>query len=183
LADVRRADARSAQIGGPDGISQLFHFTTNSGEPLTPSRACNLLSKHDWRAALGDELGEDGPEVPGVVEALAFAGGAERLAGARRRPDRLIDGPAGELEGVGPAADAGEEVALGEAGDFACSQVGDRSLIDFAIGDQAFLGEPAEPFRGAWVVVVVEVGHSTTRSVRALPSIQVRRPFFANAER
>jgi hypothetical protein len=33
LPDVRRADARSAQIGGPDGISQCFQVSTYSGEP------------------------------------------------------------------------------------------------------------------------------------------------------
>jgi hypothetical protein len=33
LADVRRADARSAQIGGPDGIAQAFQVSAYSGEP------------------------------------------------------------------------------------------------------------------------------------------------------
>src|SRR5690606_23240450 len=33
LPDVRRADARRAQIGGPHGISQCFQVRTYSGEP------------------------------------------------------------------------------------------------------------------------------------------------------
>lgn len=33
LPDVRRADARSAQIGSPDGISQCFQISSYSGEP------------------------------------------------------------------------------------------------------------------------------------------------------
>jgi len=37
LSDVRRADARSAQIGGPDGISQVLQVSAYRGEP-DPSR-------------------------------------------------------------------------------------------------------------------------------------------------
>jgi hypothetical protein len=37
LPDVGRADARSAQIGGPDGIAQLFQIMAYSGEPLPSS--------------------------------------------------------------------------------------------------------------------------------------------------
>ena len=45
LPDVRRADARSAQIGGPDSISQRFQVKPYSGEPRPARTACNLLSK------------------------------------------------------------------------------------------------------------------------------------------
>ena len=38
LSDVRRAEARSAQIGGPDGISQCFQVSAYSGEPFTSKR-------------------------------------------------------------------------------------------------------------------------------------------------
>lgn len=55
LADVRRTDARSAQIGGPDDIAQRFQVSAYSGEPVESSASRNLLSKHDWRAALCDE--------------------------------------------------------------------------------------------------------------------------------
>jgi hypothetical protein len=37
LADVRRTDARSAQIAGPDGISQFFQVRSYSGEPRPSS--------------------------------------------------------------------------------------------------------------------------------------------------
>jgi hypothetical protein len=33
LPDVRRADARSAQIGGPDIISHRFQVSSYTGEP------------------------------------------------------------------------------------------------------------------------------------------------------
>src|SRR5690606_33298521 len=55
LPDVRRADARSAQIGGPDCISQCFQVRAHSGEPSPSILARNLLSKDDWRPALIDE--------------------------------------------------------------------------------------------------------------------------------
>ena len=75
MADVRRADARSAQIGGPDGIFQCFQVSANSSEPCAAILTRNLLSKDDWRTALGDEALELGPEV-------ALVGGAFPLSGA-----------------------------------------------------------------------------------------------------
>jgi hypothetical protein len=47
LSPVRRSPARSAQIGSPAGISQVFHVKANSGEPFTSILARNLLSKHN----------------------------------------------------------------------------------------------------------------------------------------
>jgi hypothetical protein len=61
LPDVRRADARSAQIGGPDGISQAFQVKPYSGEPRPASSARNLFANDDWRAALGDKPSKSGP--------------------------------------------------------------------------------------------------------------------------
>ena len=55
LSDVRRPDARSAQIGGPDGVPRAFQVSANNVEPREASPARNLLSKDDWRAALADE--------------------------------------------------------------------------------------------------------------------------------
>jgi hypothetical protein len=82
LSDVRRADARSAQIGGPNGISQRFQVSTNSGEPRPAVSARNLLSKEDCRAALLDETAEDGPEVALVGCPSSTAGAAEWLTWA-----------------------------------------------------------------------------------------------------
>jgi hypothetical protein len=47
LPDVRRPDARSAQICSPDAISQSFQVSANSGEPVPASAACNLFAKND----------------------------------------------------------------------------------------------------------------------------------------
>ena len=81
LPDVRRADARSRQIGGPDGIACRFQVSANSGEPRPASLARNLLSKRDWRSALADEAVPLGPEMPSVICAPSQSGNAERLAG------------------------------------------------------------------------------------------------------
>src|SRR5262245_13574370 len=82
LPDVRRADARSAQIGGPDGIYQSLQVSSNSGEPLAAIRACNLLAKDHCRAALGDEAVKSGPEVSLVGMAAAQSRARKRLTGA-----------------------------------------------------------------------------------------------------
>lgn len=71
LTYMVRADARSAQIGGPDDISHRFQVTSYSNEPRAPSLARNLFSKDCWNGALGIEAAAEeathvGPEVPGV---------------------------------------------------------------------------------------------------------------------
>lgn len=52
---VRSADARSAQIRRPDGVTASFQVSENKVEPLEAKLARNLLSKDDWRATLADE--------------------------------------------------------------------------------------------------------------------------------
>jgi hypothetical protein len=71
---VRGADARSAQIGGPDSISQCFQVSAYSVEPRPASRCRNLLSKHDWRVKLRDEAVHLWPEVPVIIGAKLLAG-------------------------------------------------------------------------------------------------------------
>ena len=47
LPDVRRPDARSAQISRPDGVTRTFQVIRNKVKPLKGSLACNFLSKDD----------------------------------------------------------------------------------------------------------------------------------------
>jgi hypothetical protein len=109
---MRRADPRSAQIGGPDGISQVFQVKAYSAEPVKPGAARNLFPKDRWRTALRDEAAHFGPEVALVGGAPALSGNTERLAWAGTSPDRRIVGDAGKSEGEGPAPDSREEVNL-----------------------------------------------------------------------
>jgi hypothetical protein len=55
LPDVRSADARRCKIRRPEGVTRFFQISRNKVEPVVSSRAANLLSKDDWRAALSDE--------------------------------------------------------------------------------------------------------------------------------
>jgi len=47
LADVRGADARSAQICGPDRVSHALQVSSYSFDPRSPISRRNLLAKDD----------------------------------------------------------------------------------------------------------------------------------------
>jgi hypothetical protein len=112
LPFVWRADARSRQIRRPDGISDFFQVKRYSIEPFKSVVWRNLLSKDRCRAALRDEAVELWPQVPLVHFALSLAGARKRLAWAASSPNANIVWPPCELEGIWPAADPGEEMAL-----------------------------------------------------------------------
>ena len=61
LPDMRRTDARSAQIGSPDGVTRSFQVSLYKVEPSEAVTACNLLANDDVRAALRDEVEKCGP--------------------------------------------------------------------------------------------------------------------------
>ena len=157
LTLVRRADARSAQIGGPNRISHCFQVSSYSSEPFTSIRARNLLSKHDWRRALGDAVAKSGPKVPLVGFPFPFASDGERLAGARACPDWSVFGPPGVAEREAPSANPGEEVALCVSGEFIWVDVGDAAVVDYAWRDEAEFHQFPHPRAHLRVDVVVEV--------------------------
>ena len=74
LSDVRRTDARSAQIERPEGVTLSFQVSAYNVEPAKAVAARNLLSKDDWRTPLRNESGKLGPEMPGVGFSPAFSG-------------------------------------------------------------------------------------------------------------
>ncbi len=82
LPDVRCADPRSAEIGGPDRIGHSFQVSSYSGEPEAPILTRNLFAKDDWRAALVDDPSEGWPKVSFVISPFSLACRAERLARA-----------------------------------------------------------------------------------------------------
>jgi hypothetical protein len=86
----------------------VLQVSAYSGEPFTPILARNLLSKDNWRAALGDECVKSGPEVALVGMATLLSCARKRLTGTGAGPDGTV--PAGKVEGMVPAGDAGEEV-------------------------------------------------------------------------
>jgi hypothetical protein len=153
VPQVVRTRARGFDRHCPHGVAQGFQITSHKSEPCR--RARNLLSKADCRRSLGDKSLPFRPQVPLVCEAFALPCRRERLAGTTSCPNRSVVGPACETERETPPADAGEEVALDESGEVFAAHVLDASLVDFAIGNQTFLDELAQPRGGVRVVLVV----------------------------
>jgi hypothetical protein len=91
LAFMRGFDARSAQIGRPNGVTRTFQVRANKIQPHESFFIRNLLAKDNWRAALLDEVKPEGPEVPLVSKPAAFACRGERLARTASRPNRAIN--------------------------------------------------------------------------------------------
>lgn len=162
LPDVRRTDARSAEIDRPDGVTRTFQVSVNKVEPVETVAACNLLAKHDARAALRDEVVPRGPKVPLVSKPASAACRAERLARTAARPDRAVVRPAGEAQRVRPDADAGEEVALIIAGEFLWSDITHVPFINVARRDQPHDNQVSEPLRRIRIVLVVPGGHGAS---------------------
>jgi hypothetical protein len=107
---MRRADARSAQIGGPDRIAQRLQVSTYSIEPNAASLARNLLSKHRCRSALGDESEHVRPEVTFIRRSPLLSGNGERLTGTASRPNFSLVWPVRELQCIFPAPDPSKEM-------------------------------------------------------------------------
>jgi hypothetical protein len=160
LSDVRRARARSAQISGPDGISQCFQVSTYSSEPFTSILARNLLSKDRCRTALGDKAKELGPQVALVCGSPALAGGAEGLTGTASGPNRSSCRPSRHFQRERPAANAREKVDAAISGEICAGEIGDPALIDAAARQMSGGNQIAQPCRNKPLVVVVEVSHS-----------------------
>jgi len=115
ISSMGRIDGTSRNNDRPAGVADAFQVRRHSVEPILANRCRNLFS-HDDRGPTGsNETEEDGPEVALVRLALLFACGAEGLAGGASGPQGPVVGPSGEAGGVGPAADASEEMALDEA--------------------------------------------------------------------
>ena len=156
LADVRGADARSREIGGPDGISQVLQVSANSGEPFTSILARNLLSKDRCRAALGDEVVKSGPQVSLIGMATSLSRARKRLTRTGAGPDFPVLGPSGKGESEGPAADPGKEVALPKRSKVVGVEVEDAAGINGSGRKMPGSGKVPEPLCGVGIVVVVE---------------------------
>ena len=163
VADVRSTEARRRERDSPEGIVHGFHVSLYKVEPRLCILACNLFSKDDWRLALADEPIEVRPEVPLVIKPISLACRGERLARTGTGPNRSIVWPAGAAKGVGPNADAGEEVALGVRLEVIRVNILDRAFVNVAWRNVARGNQIAEPLRGVWVDFVVIRGHAAPR--------------------
>jgi len=172
LPPVRRSDARSAQIGSPAGISQVFQVKANSGEPFASILARNLLSKDRCRTALGDEPVKSGPQVPLVGVALSFSSARKRLTGTGAGPDSAGVSESCPAQGKRPSANSGEEMALAVSFEFIGFDLRYASAINIAGGYLAFGDQFAQPRASLLVYVVVKV-HSEPEQ-RARPHASQR---------
>jgi hypothetical protein len=137
VADVRSTDARRRERNSPEGIAHGFQVNLYKVEPRVCVLARNLFSKELCRLALADEPMEVRPEVPLVIKPSSRACRAERLARTGTGPNRSIIWPAGATKGVGPNADAGEEMALGVVLEIIGVDILDRAFVNIAWGDMA----------------------------------------------
>jgi hypothetical protein len=137
LSDVRRAEARSAQIESREGVTRCFHVRLYSVEPSERVFACNLLAKDDARTVLANEPIKGRPEVSRVSNPLSPACRAERLAWRAPSKDGPVVWPPGLPQAVGPSSNSAEPVALGKGYNIAGVDIEDRSLINFSRGDEA----------------------------------------------
>lgn len=166
---MRRSEARSAQISRPKGVTRRFQISRYSIEPFKSVRAANLFANDDWRAALADEVSEIRPQVSFVSLSQAFASAAKRLAWATAGPDGSVNGPAGDLEGIGPAGNSGKEMALVESHQVSWPNVEDAARINSAFRDELFFDEFGEPGADFGIIFIVII-HPSQSSRHALLS-------------
>jgi hypothetical protein len=172
--------ARSAQIGGPNGIASVFQVSANSTEPFKSVTARNLLSKDNWRTALGDETMEGWPEVPPVSVAFSETDDRKRLTGAWTGPDGFVVTPSSETQGVGPSSDSSEEMDLREPFEIGGLNINDAPFVHEAVSDQLGRDEVAQPSRQEGVIFVVVGAHF---ALRPLPAPVVRKQFLGTIYR
>jgi hypothetical protein len=95
---VRRADFCRAEQTRRRRVAQFPKLSQDGFKPEA-DMACDILDEDPFGATLGDDAGDVGPEVAGVVGPTASARGAERLARISGE-----DGVKGSAEGPGVEA-------------------------------------------------------------------------------
>src|SRR5690606_1277064 len=159
-------------IRPPDGVTVSFQVSLNKIDPAVSNRCINLFAKDDWRAALADETVEGGPEVAVVGRAFAASSGREGLAGAGTGPDGSVVGPAGKAQGEGPAADAGEEMALGKSAQVIRGDISNVTFVHLSWGNVPVFDQLPEPRRREGVELVVVGAHAVTPVIESVPAVR-----------
>jgi len=163
LSDVRRTEARSAEIERCEGVTLSFHVSVYSVEPSKAVWARNLLSNEARRAALANEAERIGPEVTSVISSFAATSRAEGLTGAGGAPNRKLVWISGHAERVTPDRDSSEEVDL-SAAELVRLNFRDAALNDFSWGNVARCCEVANPLRRIGLNLVVCGAHAALRT-------------------
>lgn len=168
LPDVRRTDARSAEIDRPAGVTRDFQVSLYKVEPSEAVLARNLLAKNDCRSALLDEVEPGRPKMPLVSKSCSFACRAERLTRTRSGPDVFIVRPACLAKCVTPYSDTCEEVALCIRFQIRRMDIFNATLIDIAGSDKAGGDQVSKPLCGERIDLVVVSSFHRIYGVRRL---------------
>jgi hypothetical protein len=153
---MRRADARSRKIRSPEGVAFRLQVSAYSIEPAQSVSAANLFPKEAVRATLADEGKPCRPEMAFVRFSRSLARCREGLAGARACPNRPICWPAGELQGVVPSSDSGEEMAAGKAFEVFCFDIDNAPFVNGPWSNKVSGNQLTEPSSGTRFDVIVK---------------------------
>jgi hypothetical protein len=155
------AEGVSAKNRRRAGVRIAFKVQCGSVPPSPVNRVRNLFAKDCWRLSLADEPEEIRPEMPFIAltfrAAMSNATDWERLTGARACPNRSWLWPSCEAQGVGPAANTCEEMALDESAEIVGLNIYDAPFIDLARGDESRLDKFPQPGCGFRIVFIVVV--------------------------
>jgi hypothetical protein len=169
LSDVRRTEARRAQIDRPEGIARRFHVSLYKVEPSKSVRARNLFANCHDRSERRSEGFEHGPKMSFVFDAFALTGRAPWLAGEAGGPERTPVWPSGLAGRVAPDAETGEEMTLPKPGKVSCPDFPNVALIDHPRCDQPARDQLAQRC-GRLSVRVVVVGAGLAHAAPAATS-------------
>lgn len=175
LADVVSADAVCAQYGRPAGVAFSTQVCRYTIKPPLANRCCNLFPNDMFRAALGDELEESGPEVPLVLVAELLARAGVGLAWAATSPDGFVSGPSCELKSERPATDSCKEMALEKTRKIGWLDFKNAAGIDMAVRYKFVRDELFKPRGGRRVKFVVIVHQTSPSPVKCFTSFSAIR--------
>ena len=105
--------------------------------------------------------------MAGICKSFALSCRAKRLAWATSSPDFPVVTPSGRPEGMGPDANACEEMALGESTQVAGVDIFDAPFVHDARRDVPSVDEIAQPLSRERVYLVVVSGGHGSRNEKA----------------
>lgn len=159
ISAMGRIDGTSRDNGRPAGVTDAFHVSMHSVEPMFASRCRNLLSHVDRGPATGDEAVDEGAKKARVGLSKPFARDAVGLARFAPGPKRAIIWPASKSSCEAPSSDAGEKVTLSVTPQIVRLNVDNRSLIHIPRRYMPCGNQVSQPLRRVRLDLVVVGSH------------------------
>jgi len=177
ICDASGGNSHKASLNLSTHCRDGFHSCDVHGDDSNCRNARSTASR-----TFGISDSEPRTTVPNFHDCSHIEASRSAVSGKPRHPPSVLQisyAPSGEFERIGPAADAGEEMALIVSADVAGADIGNGAFIDIAFGNQPRAYQFPEPCRRAPVVFVVvrhckytEVFHSSLSSGSCSRSIQ-----------